>query len=47
MTEPFAVTADEVWANPCVWPEIRLSAPGVDGPKVVPYELSLMAKCCA
>src|SRR5262245_25856750 len=32
---------------PCDWPAIRLSAPGVEGPNVVPYELSLMAKCCA
>ena len=32
---------------PCVWPEIRLAAPGVDGPNVVLYELSLIAKCYA
>ena len=32
---------------PCVLPEIRLMAPGVDGPKVVPKKRSLMAKCCA
>ncbi len=28
---------------PPVWPEIRLSAPGVDGPKVVSQLLSLIA----
>ena len=33
--------------TPLVWPEIRLIAPGVDGPKVVLYELSLIAKRCA
>lgn len=27
-----------------VWPEIRLITPGVEGPNVVPYELSLIAK---
>src|SRR5215471_6048488 len=32
---------------PWVWPLIRLSAPGVDGPKVELNELSLIAKCCA
>src|SRR5215471_16922645 len=30
---------------PWVWPEIRLSAPTVDGPKLVLKELSLIAKC--
>src|ERR1700761_6535024 len=34
------------WA-PWVWPEMRLIAPGVDGPKVVPKELSLIEKFCA
>ncbi len=29
--------------TPWVWPEIRLSAPGVDGPKTEPNELSDMA----
>ena len=29
---------------PCVWPETRLIAPTVDGPKFVPKELSLSAK---
>ena len=28
-------------------PEIRLTAPGDEGPNVVLNELSLMAKCCA
>src|ERR1700754_893490 len=28
---------------PWVWPEMRLIAPGVDGPNVVLYELSLIA----
>ena len=32
---------------PCVWPLTRLIAPSVDGPKLVPKELSLIAKCCA
>ena len=30
--------------TPPVLPETRLIAPGADGPKVVPNELSLMAK---
>jgi len=30
-----------------VFPEMRLRAPGVEGPNVVPNELSLSAKCCA
>ena len=34
-------------STPWVWPETRLSAPGVDGPNVVPKELSLIAKCWA
>ena len=29
--------------TPLVCPEIRLRAPGVEGPNVVPYELSFMA----
>src|SRR2546421_12590788 len=29
---------------PWVWPDTRLSAPTVEGPKLVPYELSLIAK---
>ena len=33
--------------TPLLWPEMRFRAPGVEGPKVVPYRLSLMAKCCA
>src|SRR5215471_7566509 len=32
---------------PWVWPEIKFSAPGVEGPNVVLKELSLMAKCWA
>src|SRR5262249_8296414 len=32
---------------PWVWPLIRFNAPGVDGPNVELYELSLIAKCCA
>jgi len=34
-------------STPPVSPEIRLMAPGVEGPNVVPKELSLMAKCWA
>ena len=30
-------------STPLVWPEMRLMAPGVEGPKVVPKELSFMA----
>ncbi len=33
--------------TPCVLPEIRLIAPGVDGPYVVSKKLSLIAKCWA
>src|SRR2546428_506000 len=47
ITVPFAVTAGLVVAKPCVCPEMRLSAPGVDGPNPVPYELSLIANDCA
>ena len=32
---------------PCVLPEIRLIAPGVEGPNVEPKKLSLMVKFCA
>src|SRR5262245_24381681 len=32
---------------PWVWPEIKFSAQGVEGPKPVLKELSLIAKCCA
>src|SRR4051812_15256251 len=32
---------------PLVWPEIRLIAPGVDGPNWVVHELSFIAKCRA
>src|SRR5882724_8392197 len=32
---------------PAVWPEIKLRAPGDDGPNVVLNELSFMAKCWA
>ena len=32
---------------PWVWPAMRFKCPGVDGPKVVLKELSLIAKCCA
>src|SRR5437016_14431151 len=32
---------------PKVLPATTSKAPGVDGPKPVPYELSLIAKCCA
>ena len=33
--------------TPPVSPDARLIAPGDDGPKVVPNELSLIAKCWA
>jgi len=33
--------------TPPVFPAARLRAPGVDGPKVVPKELSLIAYCWA
>src|SRR5260370_35545984 len=39
-----AGTAFPSAANPCVLPESRLRAPGVDGPNVVLNELSLIAK---
>jgi hypothetical protein len=39
----FACVTGSTAVPPCVWPEIRLSAPGVDGPKVVSQELSLIA----
>ena len=41
------VSSSTVSVAPCVLPEIRLIAPGVEGPKLVPKELSLSAKCCA
>ncbi len=47
ITVPAGVTAELVCAKPCVCPEMRFSAPGVEGPKVVEYELSLIAKACA
>ncbi len=48
ITLPVAAgTAPPSAVNPCVWPEIRLSAPGVDGPNIVLNELSLIAKFCA
>src|SRR5262249_31619823 len=33
--------------NPLVCPATRFNNPGVDGPKTVSYELSLIAKFCA
>ena len=47
-----AVAIDGLFAScatsiPPVSPETRLIAPGAEGPNVVPYELSLIAKCCA
>ena len=42
-----AGTASPSTENPWVWPETRFSAPGVEGPNVVLYELSLIAKCWA
>src|SRR5437667_12912535 len=33
--------------KPCVCPDMRLTAPTVDGPKFVSYELSDIAKDCA
>src|SRR3984893_19559145 len=39
--------AKGVSVGPAVLPEIRLIAPGVDGPNPVLKELSLNAKCCA
>src|SRR2546425_10654998 len=42
---PFGLVGNKVPGK--VFPETKLSAPGVDGPKVVPQELSLIAKCCA
>jgi len=33
--------------SPFVWPEIRLMAPGVEGPNCDVYALSFMAKLCA
>src|SRR5712692_1105843 len=42
---PFGRVGNKVPGN--VFPATKLSAPGVDGPKVVPQELSLIAKCWA
>ena len=47
MTVGFAVTAVLVGAKPRAWPATKLCAPVVEEPKVVSYELSLMAKCWA
>src|SRR5882724_3849319 len=44
ITVPLATLKDADAEAPWVWPEIRLRAPGVEGPKVVPKELSLNAK---
>src|SRR5579883_2731489 len=44
---PVDETAGDVVENPCVCPETRLSAPGVDGPYVVEYESSLIANAWA
>src|SRR5713101_5394661 len=42
---PFGRVGNKVAGN--VFPATRLSAPGVEGPNVVPQELSLIAKYCA
>src|SRR6266403_1897030 len=42
---PFGLVGKRVPGR--VFPATKLSAPGVDGPKVVPQELSLTAKFCA
>src|SRR5438105_15758402 len=42
---PFGRFGDSVAGK--VFPATRLSAPGVDGPNVVPQELSFIAKFCA
>src|SRR6516164_298793 len=47
MTVPLLTFPGLSGVAPCVWPLMRSSAPTVDGPKFVPYELSLIAKCCA
>src|SRR5579885_500817 len=45
MTVPFStLLLVPVTTAPCVWPEIRLSAPGVDGPNSVSKKLSLIQK---
>src|SRR5579871_1498237 len=45
MTVPFTTfLLVPVTVAPLVWPEIRLSAPGVDGPNSVSKELSLIEK---
>ena len=47
-TVPPAVTAKgRSGVKPWVCPEMRFSAPGVDGPNTVEYELSLIANACA
>src|SRR5437870_4842742 len=43
----FRLPVSSTTLSPWVWPEIRLTAPGVDGPNVVSKKLSLMAKCWA
>ena len=44
MIVPLAISSGAVAAVvPCVLPDTRLIAPGVDGPKVVPNELSFSA----
>src|SRR5580658_5796756 len=43
---PSLITEDSaplIVCTPLVCPEIRLMAPSVEGPKLVPYELSLIA----
>src|SRR5208282_1400804 len=45
MTVPFAETPGRLaGVAPAVLPETKFSAPGVDGPNVVPKELSFKAK---
>src|SRR6185312_3897904 len=46
ITVPFSTPLAATVA-PCVWPLTRSSAPTVEGPKFVPNELSLSAKCWA
>ena len=50
MTDPaetFPGAVPAVIVAPWVWPEMRFSAPGVEGPNCVLNELSLIAKFCA
>src|SRR2546427_6757887 len=42
---PFGLVGNKVPGK--VFPETKLSAPGVDGPKGGPQELSAIGKCCA